>query len=54
MKCPEEKWGNGWFQDWRCNNLEKEINGVKYNRSYLSQRTYHKGELKKRKTTWIL
>lgn len=38
---------NGWYEDWYCNNWEKEINGVKYDRTYLSQKFFRNRELRK-------
>lgn len=43
---PKETYGNGWFQDWYCNNWEKEIEGVKYSRSYLVQKEFRKDKIK--------
>lgn len=44
---PERTLENGWYENWYCNNWEKEINGVKYNRTYLFQKLFRNRELRK-------
>lgn len=44
---PESVLEKGWYENWYCNNWEKEINGVKYNRTYLSQKSFRNRELRK-------
>lgn len=44
---PAQTLENGWYEDWYCYNWEKEINGVKYNRTYLSRKSFRNRELRK-------
>ncbi len=34
---PDKELNNGWYQNWRCNTWVREINGVQYNRTYITQ-----------------
>lgn len=34
---PDKELENGWYQKWHCNTWAKEINGVQYNRTYITQ-----------------
>lgn len=47
--CPEEKWGNGFYSDWKCSNwIKKDDDGkIIHDRTYISKKTYRKREIRK-------